>query len=425
MNLKQIRDQIAFILDYDPDRQEYTDDLTEVINRNYLDLFGREDFSFAQKEASVKVTKPLTSTGRIARSDRTYLQSSTNIFTKSMEGYHILIDNVEYQIAIFVSSKYVYLTKEYEGAAGVFVPIEINHKYIDMPEDCVRILDVFRREPNNPEQMLPLSRSDEGLHGIDFTQKGEPIMWMPVDDFYSKPPITANFSIGFTTGNVPYGNRTIEYGLCYEFGGKLSPMSKTTELVLDNNSYGYIQPELLPYSSGLRRVVFVRNKSFSNKWYLVPDDQGLNSFDPSYNAHARFTLPVLFWNNTVDINYERFSECEGNYKRIRMYPAQDDDYTIYVRYAYRPKILVDDYDVPEFDAAYHKVLVFMAVREAFAKMNNASMAGMYASKVKNEMQKLSNGFLSQRQQRWIKSNGTFKQRRVSSKLVTGDFGTLP
>tara|TARA_A100001388_G_scaffold13656_1_gene9299 strand:+ start:42 stop:368 length:327 start_codon:yes stop_codon:yes gene_type:complete len=108
-----------------------------------------------------------------------------------------------------------------------------------------------------------------------------------------------------------------------------------------------------------------------------------------------------------------------------MYPAQDDDYTIYVRYAYRPKILVDDYDVPEFDAAYHKVLVFMAVREAFAKMNNASMAGMYASKVKNEMQKLSNGFLSQRQQRWIKSNGTFKQRRVSSKLVTGDFGTLP
>ncbi len=67
----------------------------------------------------------------------------------------------------------------------------------------------------------------------------------------------------------------------------------------------------------------------------------------------------------------------------------------------------------------------MAVREAFAKMNNASMAGMYSSKVKNEMQKLSNSFLSQRQQRWIRRNGSFPQRRRSSRLVTGDFGTLP
>ena len=62
MNLGEIRDQIAFILDYDPDNTDYTDDLNDLINRNYLDLFGREDFSFAQKEKPIVAHKTVSAT---------------------------------------------------------------------------------------------------------------------------------------------------------------------------------------------------------------------------------------------------------------------------------------------------------------------------------------------------------------------------
>jgi|21_taG_2_1085346.scaffolds.fasta_scaffold00507_18 hypothetical protein len=425
MNLGEIRDQIAFILDYDPDNTDYTDDLNDLINRNYLDLFGREDFSFAQKEKPIVAHKTVSATSVSVTNGSALVTTGTSFFiAEQMEGMTISIEEVEYTIAWIKSGTQAYLTMNYAGSTTTNATIKVEHRYIDLPDDCVRILDVFRRQPDNPEQMLPLSRSDEGFYSIDFTETGEPIRWLPIDDFTIRSPRNNSF-VAVTSGSG-HGVRTLEFATTFTIFNKESSFAKITELELSNTQIMRWTFPSLPNTSGRIYHVYCRNKAYSYKWFKVPENSvGRTEFVPDVGGSYDFTLPNSVWTDTFELTYSVAPENGGHYKRFRLYPMQDNKYTIYVRYCYRPKVLRDDEDSPEFDSAYHKILVFMSAREAFAKANNASMAGMYASKVKNEYQKLSNSFLSQRQQRWIRRNGSFSQVRRTSKLVTGDFGTLP
>ena len=85
-----------------------------------------------------------------------------------------------------------------------------------------------------------------------------------------------------------------------------------------------------------------------------------------------------------------------------MYPRQDQDYSITVRYMYRPIELIDDADTPEFPAACHHILAYMALRDIFVKHDNDAQAAMYDRKVAQEMLKIEQRYLNSIAKRYIK-----------------------
>jgi len=426
MNLGEIRNRIAFILDYDPSRTEYINDLNDLINRTYRDFFTEQDWLFAQKEKGISARKTLTTTElRVTNGSAVLTTTSPFFIANNMEGMIIDIEEVEYTIAWVVSTTSAYLIQPYEGATKVNAKAKVYHRYIDLPSDCVRILDVFRREPNNPETMLPINRSDEGYYAVDFDEEGEPLRWLPVDNFNVKAPRNKAFTA--VTSGSGHGTRTLEFVTTYKYFNKESGFSAVTELELaDNEKAQWVYPNL-PNTSGRIYQVYCRNKDYSEKWFKVADDvSNITDFVPNIGGTYIFTLATSFWNDTLELTNSNPPENNGVYKRFRLWPAQDDDYTIFVRYIYQPALLRDDEDTPEFDEAHHEILVFKAVREMFAKRGDAALAGMYGSKVKNKMTKIGNNALNQTQQRWVKGQGSFPIRRRGSRLVAGDnFGTLP
>ena len=340
MNLGEIRDQIAFILDYDPDNTDYTDDLNDLINRNYLDLFGREDFSFAQKEKPIVAHKTVSATSVSVTNGSALVTTGTSFFiAEQMEGMTIIIEEVEYTIAWIKSGTQAYLTMNYAGSTTANATIKVEHRYIDLPDDCVRILDVFRRQPDNPEQMLPLSRSDEGFYSINFTETGEPIRWLPIDDFTIRSPRNNSF-VAVTSGSG-HGVRTLEFATTFTIFNKESSFAKITELELSNTEIMRWTFPSLPNTSGRIYHVYCRNKAYSYKWFKVPEDSiSRTEFVPDVGGSYDFTLPNSVWTDTFELTYSVAPENGGHYKRFRLYPMQDNEYTIYVRYSYRPKVSV-------------------------------------------------------------------------------------
>jgi len=81
MNLIEIRNMIANILDYDPDVQSYRDEVNRIVNENYRNWFVSRPYSFSQKtidiftmpDASVENATITSSTSEV----RNWIQSST------------------------------------------------------------------------------------------------------------------------------------------------------------------------------------------------------------------------------------------------------------------------------------------------------------------------------------------------------------
>ena len=63
MNLKDIRQYIANVIDYDPESNvDYTAQIDMIINYHYQQLFSTKAFTFAQKEESFEVYTDITYT---------------------------------------------------------------------------------------------------------------------------------------------------------------------------------------------------------------------------------------------------------------------------------------------------------------------------------------------------------------------------
>ena len=104
---------------------------------------------------------------------------------------------------------------------------------------------------------------------------------------------------------------------------------------------------------------------------------------------TNITLPAQYL-----ISQTRLPENSGNYKRIRLYPRQDTDYDVSLRYIYQPPRLIENTDVPEFPPSHHRYLVYRACQELFVKHDNLSHSEVYKRKADVELLRLENNYLS-------------------------------
>jgi|TARA_R110001599_G_scaffold172867_3_gene364433 hypothetical protein len=412
MKLSEIRSYIGNILDYQPDITTYKNQLDAVINEQYMRLFTEKPFTFAQKEAVITARKDDELTAiAVANGAATLTDTATaNQFESYMEGQVIDLDGTEYTIAWVATANLAYLTNNYEGSSATLATVTVKHRYLDLPQDCVEIMQVLKRAmtltPQEPGRMIPLTRYEDEFWNLPLNEVNLPNYWVPYDDYSLIPPKAP--SISAQTSGSGRGVRTLEFAVSYVFAGRESALSPTTSIKLTDVQYPAITLAALPNTTGFYRKVYVRCvEAGINKFYNIPEatsGTSLYSFLPTSAGAFGYTAATSLtdFNDAFELTYSRYDGVDGNLQRIRMYPRQSQNYSITVRYMYRPIELIDAADTPEFPSASHQILAYMALRDIFVKHDNDAQAAMYDRKVVQEMLKIEQRYLNSIAKRYIK-----------------------
>jgi hypothetical protein len=406
MKLSEIREYIGNILDYQPSITSYHNQLNDIINENYFKLFSEKPFTFAQKQVLVDAAKDISlSIGVIQNSP---VISNSGNFTDNMAGQIIDIDDIEYTISWVASTTQAYLTTTYAGSTTLSIPATVKFRYLDMPQDCVEIMQVLKRSmqmtPAEPGRMVPVTRYEDEYWNLPLNEVNIPRYWVPFDDYSLVPPKAP--TITTTTSGAGRGARTLEFAVSYVFAGRESALSPVTSVTLTDGQFPSIVIATIPNTSGLKRRVYVRcTEAGINKFYNIPEaGAALTEFLPTSTGTFSYdTITNLSaFTDSFELLYTAYDGVDGNLQRIRMYPRQDQDYELTVRFLYRPKKLIDDADTPEFPSASHHVLAYMSLRDVFIKHNNEQQAMLYDRKVAQEMLKIEQRYLNSIAKRYIK-----------------------
>jgi len=306
MNLKDIREMIGSIIDYDPEIESYQREVHRIINQIYLEFFCEHPWKFNQKSIDIYTKPDLTgdATITISSQDQTYpdgtieLDSNTLVRTNSRGGQIrregdvlvltgsdedvnnglYIIDKVATNYTTLQVSKYAMQNRvKWQGSVGAEdVTVKIQQRYLTMPEDCISILSVGIRNleeagvgTNALGHVYPIMRrEDEELNlRDDFT--GTPTTWIP----YDQPPDTVSrnvrdyipragkdFSVTADTASGGWYAGTYEFAMAYELHGQVGPMSDPVKLTLTSNQrpqFSMIDTTDLGFY-GLRKRFFFR-----------------------------------------------------------------------------------------------------------------------------------------------------------------------
>ena len=182
MNLADIRKYVGNILDYQPDIITYKQQLDNVINEQYFQLFNAKPFTFAQKETLIKARKDITVKSVIVTNNSNTITTAVSQFSSTMDGMIIDIDGVEYQIAYVNTGLQAFLTEVYTGSTAT-LDTTVKFRYLDMPSDCVEILQVMKRAmtltPQEPGRMVAVTRYEDEFYNLPLNEVNLPNYWVP------------------------------------------------------------------------------------------------------------------------------------------------------------------------------------------------------------------------------------------------------
>jgi len=300
------------------------------------------------------------------------------------------------------------------GNSNPDATLTFKHRYITLPQDCIGLVGIGMREvigTNGVAQDLrpfdPLAKYMDEQFAIDLDEVGRPTDYIPEADYYVKPPMltplaTINAGPVLVGFRAPYAG---SYDVCYTF---VASQHVTTDGIAENSS-------IVPWESGPSPIsdtvvpnivaldgVSINNMQVTNvydglkkRFYIrLPNSNRFYSTD-EYPVGTGVTSAPIPLDNEVFTNAKPLPEHGGVYQRIRLYPRQDANYLVMVRYLYRPQRLVDDTDSPDVPASGHKYLVFRTAEELFIKHNNLNQAKIYQEKANKELLNLENRWLSE------------------------------
>jgi len=412
MRLSEIRDYVTNILDYDPTSTTFSGQVDDIINDCNRRLFAEKPFVFAQKEViiSAKVDESVTATIALGA---TLVTIAGSVLPTWIEGHIFEIGDVEYNI-IFRASNTTFYVSEAVTAAFTSITGTIKMRYLDLPQDCVQVMQVMKRAmaftPIDPGRMVPLTRYEDEWWNLPLNEINLPNYWVQYDDYNIVAPRKVNAAA--VTSGAGHGVRTIDVAMTYQFGNgnngfRESALSKSITLALVDTEQLQINFTALGADSGIYRKIYVRCPDQElNVWRLLPST-GTTATQPAaptksgVDTFTGATLTALTA-MTFEQDAPRYTYSDGNTQRIRLYPRQDATYDMSVRYLYRPARLVEAHDTPEFPAAHHLMLAYMALEQIFMKTDNLNQSQMYKMKADQEMVKMEKRYLTQAPKRWVK-----------------------
>ena len=166
MRLVDLRNMIANIVDYDPAVDTYRQQITNLINDAYYRLYTEKQFTFAQKETIVKAYKDVEVSVKTTNPTVTAQLTLAIAVTPApthWEGQVIEIDGVEYEIAWVENPNTLWLTTDNPSlTANTTYTAKVKFRYLDLPSDCVAIMNVAKRSmtltPQEPGMFTAIAR---------------------------------------------------------------------------------------------------------------------------------------------------------------------------------------------------------------------------------------------------------------------------
>jgi hypothetical protein len=412
MNLAEMRDMVGSIVDYDPNVQTYKDEVTRILNELYLDFFTDRPWKFAQETEEVQVYKDVTVTDGVINLNQNTITSASNPFLDWMEGAIVEIKDAdaantgEYVIAKSTTG-ILYLEDFSSTQNKPNVTAVIKQRFIDMPEDCNEVLSIGIRSPTAGTQAHfdYLSRARDEEYSLLLSSTGLPTDWLIYDDVTMTQPVlqpTLAAAAG-ATWSTP-GTYYVKYTFVHK--NKESAPSPEAEVATTLGAFvlNLTNVQNTGTNSGIFKRCYLRTTT-NSAFYQVS------------NADVDETTLLI---NDLDLsvdhlaNGRRLPENDGHYKRVRLYPRQDDDYLVEVRFVYRPDRLIEDTDVPEFPPAHHRYLVYRACQELFVKHDNLQHSELYRRKADTELLRIENTYLSEGAGVWIKQGYRESQVRYTT-----------
>ena len=391
MNLQELREMVGSIVDYDPDVQTYRDEVTRVVNELYLDFFTDKPWMFAIKSSEISVYKDVKVIDGVLNSGSSLIGSATTPFLPWMSGMIVEIqgstaDDGEYEIAKYASSNILFV-KDFAAAGNEpNITFIFKQRYVDMPKDCAEVIAVGLRNPTQTPttafDYLPRFRDEE--YGLLLSSTGQPTDWLLHDDETVLPPVLApTIADGGAGGPWVAGEYHVKYTLIYQ-DRESSPSPASSVTLAATRHLGVTGMQNTGANSGYTKRFYVRTTE--TKAYYHVSEADVAETTPTL---ASLTVPSQYL-----ISQDRLPENSGHYKRIRLYPRQDTDYLVSLRYIYQPPRLIEDSDTPEFPPSHHRYLVYRACQELFVKHDNLSHSEVYKRKADIELLRLENNYLS-------------------------------
>ena len=314
MNLKEVRNMIASIVDYDPEVQTYRDEVNRIVNEIYRNWFVSRPYEFSQKTVDV-FTMPDADipSAAIAGSNsevRNFIQAAALDKTKSSEvgfTYRFLlthegsivivsgddessnngtyiIDKVDFGTnRVLVSKMSSTPQVDWAGTVATSVTGDVQQRFLTLPQDCAQILALQIRNLNEGDagsgtnalgKIYSLTRRREEEFNLRYDLTGTPTEYIVYDGYPEHtldidqftPRAGKDFNVVETSNTPGWPQGTYEFKMAYVWRGIEGQLSDPIELKIttSNKIPQFVTQDTTRQGfSGLRKKFYVRVKSIT------------------------------------------------------------------------------------------------------------------------------------------------------------------
>lgn len=372
MNLKQIKEMIFSITDYNPDVETYQNEVTRIVNEVYEDFFSSRPWTFSQKEidmytmpdvtvddALITSTAPanpqshlVQNVGAIA-SDPRYEGSILQVVnaTDDTDQGEYFIDSCNSTTEIYVSKKAIYNSPAWTTSTDPLTVVA-KQRYITLPDDCVVPLGVSVRDPTittGPGPYGPifeLNRRDDAEMGLWLDSTGTPNSWIPYDnvpggelDVTDFPPLPGDLAVTavvcLAAEAWPQGD--YEFYLAYRFRGRIGPIGEAVKVTIPAG--GFFKPRFTTRDTthsgmfGLHKHIFFRIASITAGGYTDDLIRDMNAYSMTVTpvpatpgvgtiVGQQFYIPDV--NTSCDTPPDWLGGVSGSQNKLRSVPRAPD-----------------------------------------------------------------------------------------------------
>jgi len=151
MNLKELRNKIKNITDYNPEVQSYLDDLDSLINDSYSNVYTAKRWNFAQTHKNVDIYPDISGSEHLNANVSDGVRRITfslNIpeleeYATEWEGQIFQYEDRDYTIDQVISANEIRLREPFRGTSTPDAEVwKIIHRHYNLPADLIEILSI-------------------------------------------------------------------------------------------------------------------------------------------------------------------------------------------------------------------------------------------------------------------------------------------
>lgn len=415
-DLKELREFVANVLDYNPDNPNYARQVDDLLNQADRTICQEKPFTFINKVVDVPVYKDVSFTALTLTNGTQVVTGPAGSFLAWMAGQEIEVTDSTGAKQVFlinnvVSSTDLRIDRDWTDATGAYAATVIN-RYIDLPQDCTTVLGIARRSqtrtPDDPGLLDNLARYEDEWWNLPLGETNLPVYWVWYDPYHLRGP-RRGFNLG-TTPAVGRGVRTIEFTSTLVFANnRESAHGEVVAITATDTQDIVLTPFTQTTNSGLYKRYYWRSPQFGyNAWRLLSDPVNPGQYmtlAPTDVAPRTLVLDVTSLANSEALfNDPRMANPDGFTQRVRLYPRQDKDYIFQVRYMVRHQTMQEDNDVSLIPPAHRMIVAYKALADVLVKHDNPSQSELYRRRFEAELLQLEKRYLITTSRRIVKGN---------------------